>query len=110
MQREDFQKLCPRRDLTYRFDNPYFKGDLQVYKGFGQANVMRVIHDWFPEGSVVQLEGSTYLSRGPVKAHDGFGMRRPELHMINTKTMKTFTFSVRETLGLAEAWIKEQTK
>lgn len=108
MQREDFLYLCPRRKLTYHVDNMRFKGDLPLYKGFGKANIRRVIEDWFPEGSVVQLSGSTYVSRGPVEAHDGFGMRRPELHLLSAKTLKTSTFSVFEALGLAEIWIKEK--
>lgn len=103
MQREDFLKLCKLPEMFCYSNHPAFKGTRYLTRaGFGRANVLRVIGDWFPAGSIVSVEGANFISRGPAD--------RAALELIDPKTLQTHSFSVLEALALAELSIKEQTK
>lgn len=66
MQREDFLKLCNLPEMFYYSKHPAFKGTPRLTRGgFGRANGVRVIDDWFPAGSIVSVEGANFISRGP---------------------------------------------
>lgn len=100
MQREDYLALCKLPKMTFDVDLRYYKGPVQIYRGMGSANVQRIIHDWFPAGSVVILSGTSYVSKGAVNGE--FGYRRPELQLLDPKDLSLHAFNVVEALGLAE--------
>lgn len=111
MQREDFLKLCKLPEMFCYSNHPAFKGARYLTRaGFGRANVVRVIGDWFPTGAIVSIEGANFISRGPRMNPLAGPADRAALELIDLKTLQTHSFSVLEALTLAELSIKEQTK
>lgn len=107
MQREDFLKLCKLPEMFYYSNHPAFKGTPYPSRtGLGRANVVRVLGDWFPAGSILSIEGATFISRGvQMNPAEGRGAHTT-LDLLDPITLKTHSFSILEALALAELSIK----
>lgn len=105
MQREDFLKLWKLPELTYQINNAYYRGVGRTRDGMSFNNQFRVLSDWFPQGCIVQIGETPFISRGPRRNDSGFP--KAELTLLSAMTLEEKTLSVLEALALAEVKIKE---
>lgn len=105
MQREDFLKLWKLPELTYQINNAYYRGVGRTRDGMALHNAFRVIGDWFPHGSIVQIGDTPFISRGPSLSDNW--LPHTELRLLSSKTLEEKALSVLEALTLAELMIKE---
>lgn len=106
MQREDFLALCkgPVNGGMYAYDiyraGLRLEGVAPTHCGMARANVTRVLEDWFPAGYIFTFLGANCMSRG-VK----IGEMHPHLEVLAHNPAggyKTYQFSVREALSIAQ--------
>lgn len=105
MQREDFLKLWKLPELTFVSNTSMGKRIGRTRDGMALHNAFRVIGDWFPHGSIVQIGDTPFISRGPSRSDNW--LPHTELRLLSSKTLEEKALSVLEALTLAELMIKQ---
>lgn len=102
MQREDFLKLCRGPADGGVWVSPIAGGarPIATHSGFHYLNQSRILEDWFPAGHIFTFLGANCMSRGVVK--EGWNARLEVLALNPSGGYKTYSFSVREALSIAQ--------
>lgn len=104
MQREDFLALCkgPANGGFYTPPARSCAKPIPTHCGMTISNQMRVLGDWFPAGQIFTFLGSNCMSRGALPKADGSGVLLEVLAHNPAGGYKTYQFSVREALSIAQ--------